>query len=160
MANDDSEGVSGLAVFARMVAAGALALLILVAAGWDSWQTAQYVVLTKGREQGTVTLTACGTSDECTGPFAPKGSALARPQVTVSLPVRHHVGDQVDVVIKPDTTTAIRSGPGGLLFAWVPFGGALLLAALLVAGGLRNARIALILAGLGGALLGAAFLTL
>ncbi|MYS21071.1 hypothetical protein GTW78_12790 [Streptomyces sp. SID4948] len=149
-----------MAVFARVVAAVALALLILVASGWDSWQTAQYVVLTKGREQGAVTLTACDASDECTGPFAPKGTATARDQVTVSLPVRHHVGDQVNVVMKPGTDTAIRSGPGGLLFAWVPFGGGLLLAAVVAAGGLRNTRIAWGLAAVGAALLGGAFLTL
>ncbi|WNI15858.1 hypothetical protein [Actinacidiphila sp. ITFR-21] len=160
MAKASPQGASGLALFARMVAAGVLALLLLVAAGWNSWQTAQYVVLTKGREQGTVTLTACGGSDDCTGPFAPKGSAVARPQVTVNLPVRHHVGERVDVVLRPGTLTAVRSGFGGLLFAWVPFGGALLLAAVVVAGGLRMRRTAWTLATAGAALLGGAFLTL
>ncbi|WUV84692.1 hypothetical protein OG552_13840 [Streptomyces sp. NBC_01476] len=143
-----------------MVGAAALALLLLVAAGWNSWQTAQYVVLTKGRDQGTVTLAACGSSDDCTGPFTPKGAATARPEVTVSLPVRHHVGDTVDVVMEPGTDTGVRAGFGGLLFAWVPFGGALLLAALVVAAGLRTSRIAWGLATAGAVLLGGAFLTL
>ncbi|WP_405582465.1 hypothetical protein [Streptomyces sp. NBC_01190] len=160
MAKGSGEGPSGFGLFARLVGAGALALLLLVAAGWNSWQTAQYVVLTKGRDQGTVTLDSCDTSDDCTGPFTPKGSATARPEVTVNLPVRHHVGDRVDVVMEPGTDVGVRAGVGGLLFAWVPFGGALLLAALIVAGGLRNSRIAWALATLGGALLGAAFLTL
>lgn len=160
MAKGSPGWATGLAGFARMVAAGALALLLLVAAGWNCWQTAQYLVFTKGREQGTVTLTACGSSDNCTGPFAPSGSATARPQVTVRLPVRHHVGDRVNVVIKPGTDTAVRAGIGGLFFAWVPLGGALLLASLLVLAGMRMSRTAWGLGVSGAGLLIGAFMTL
>ncbi|MEE4544333.1 hypothetical protein V2S66_20425 [Streptomyces sp. V4-01] len=154
-----AESAWGLVLLARVVGAGALALLILVSGGWDSWRTAHYVMLTKGRERGTVTLAACGDSS-CTGPFAPRGTATARPKVTVSLPVRHRVGERVPVVLEPGTTTAVRSGWGGLFFSWLPLGGALLLAAVVVAGGLRMRRTAWTLAGLGAALIGAAFLTL
>ncbi len=154
-----AEGAWGLVLLARMVGAALLALLIVVSGGWDSWRTAHYVMLTKGREHGTVTLARCGDTD-CTGPFTPDGSATARPRVTVGLPVRHHVGDRVPVVIKPGTDTAVRSGWGGVFFAWVPLGGALLLAAVVVAGGLRMRRTAWTLAALGAALLAAAFLTL
>jgi hypothetical protein len=145
---------------ARALGLALLALLILVSGGWESWKTAHYVMLTKGRERGTVTLVSCGDST-CTGPFAPKdGSAAARPKVTVSLPVRHHVGDHVQVVLKPGTDTAIRSGWGGMLFAWLPLGGALLLAAVVTGGGLRMARTAWVLGAAGVALLIGAFLTL
>lgn len=150
---------NGLVVFARVVGVGALAALILVSGAWSSWRDAQYVVLTKGREQGSVRLVACGDSD-CTGPFSPKGTARPRAKVTVSLPVRHHVGDTVGVVLKPGTDTAIRNGAGGLLFAFVPLGGALLLAAAVVALGLRVRRTAWSLAVAGAALLGGAYLTL
>lgn len=137
-----------------------LTLLILVSAGWESWKTAHYVMLTKGREQGTVTLMSCADST-CTGPFAPSGGAgTARTQVTVSLPVRHKVGDQVPVVMKPGTDTAIRSGWGGMIFSWVPLGGAFLLAAIVVGGGLRMARTAWSLGAAGVAVLLGAFLTL
>lgn len=154
-----AEGAWGLVLLARVVGVWALTALILVSGGWDSWHTAQHVMLTKGRERGTVTLAACGDST-CTGPFTPKDPATARPKVTVSLPVRHHIGDQVPVVLKPGTDTAVRSGWGGLLFAWVPLGGALLLAAIVVGGGLRMSRTAWSLAAAGAALLGGAFLTL
>ena len=154
-----AEGAWGLVLLARVVAFAALALLVVVSGAWASWRTAQHVMLSKGREHGTVTLAACGDTT-CSGPFTPKGAATARPRVTVSLPVRHHVGDRVPVVIKPGTDTAIRAGWGGLLFAWLPLGGALLLAAVVVGGGLRMPRTAWTLAGLGAALVGGAFLTL
>jgi hypothetical protein len=62
------------------------------------------------------------------------------------------------VVLKPDGGEAVRSGPAGVLHAWVPMGGALLLASVVVAGGLRRARAAWVLAGSGFALITAAFL--
>jgi hypothetical protein len=155
-----AEGAWGLVLLARMAALAALALLILVSGGWESWRTAHYVMLTKGRERGTVTLVSCGDSS-CTGPFAPRDeTAAARAKVTVSMPVRHHVGDRVPVVMKPGTDTAVRAGAGGLLFSWVPLGGALLLAAVVAAGGLRMRRTAWGLAAAGAALLAGAFLTL
>ncbi|SEN10616.1 hypothetical protein SAMN05216267_1001293 [Actinacidiphila rubida] len=154
-----AEGAWGLVLLARVLGIGALAALILASGAWASWRTAQHVMLTKGHDRGTVTLAACGDSS-CTGPFAPEGAATARPKVTVSLPVRHHVGEKVPVVIEPGTDTGVRAGLGGVLFAWVPLGGALLLAAVVVGGGMRMPRTAWTLAAAGAALLGGAFLTL
>jgi hypothetical protein len=154
-----AEGTWGLVLLARVVGAWALVLLLLASGAWESWRTAQYVALTKGHEHGTMTLVSCGDST-CTGPFAPKGSAVARPKVTISLPIRHHVGDRVPVVVKPDTDTVIRSGWGGLFFAWVPLAGSLLLAGIVAGGALRMRRTGWTLAGLGAALVGAAFLLL
>jgi hypothetical protein len=154
-----AEGAWGLVLLARVLGLGAIAALILASGAWASWQTAQHVMLTKGRERGTVTLAACGDSS-CTGPFTPKGAATARPEVTVSLPIRHRVGARVPVVLKPGTDTAIRAGFGGVIFAWLPLGGALLLAAVVVGGGLRMPRTAWSLAAAGAALVGGAFLTL
>lgn len=155
-----AEGAWGLVLLARVLGLGALAVLILVSGGWESWQTAHYVMLSKGRERGTVTLAACGDSS-CSGPYQPRDPAFpARTKVTVSLPVRHHVGERVPVVLKPDSVTGVRAGWGGLLFSWVPLGGALLLAAVVVGGGLKMPRTAWTLAAAGAALLGGAFLTL
>jgi hypothetical protein len=159
MAKSSRAGAARAAHGARVVAVSAAALFVLASGAWASWRSAQYVVLTKGREQGTVTLASCG-ADQCSGPFTPRGDALARPRVTVSLPVRHRVGDTVDVVLEPGRDTAIRAGGGGVLYAFVPFGGALLLAAAVVGFGLRAARTAWGLAALGAVLLGGAFLTL
>ncbi|MFG1809141.1 hypothetical protein [Streptomyces sp. NPDC049040] len=154
-----AEGAWGLVLLARVVGVTAVAALLLVSGAWDSWRTAQHVMLTKGREHGTMTLASCGDS-VCTGPFVPKGTAVARPRVTIELPIRHTTGAKVPVAVEPGTSKVVRAGWGGVLFAWVPFGGALLLAAVVLAGGLRMRRTAWVLAGCGAALLAGAFLTL
>jgi hypothetical protein len=154
-----AEGTWGLVLLGRIVAVVAVVALLLASGAWDSWRTAHYVMLTKGRERGTMTLVSCGDST-CTGPFAPSGSATARSKVSISLPIRHRTGAKVKVAVKPGTDEVVRAGWGGVLFAWVPLGGALLLAAIVVAGGLRMRRTAWTLAGLGAVILGGAFLTL
>ncbi|MEK8172325.1 hypothetical protein NKH77_32975 [Streptomyces sp. M19] len=74
------------------------------------------------------------------GAFSPKDEGgRARDRVRVDEAVVD-VGDRVDVVLKPGGHEAVRTGATGILHAWVPLGGALLLAALLVAGGLRMRR--------------------
>ncbi|MFF8728222.1 hypothetical protein ACF073_17260 [Streptomyces sp. NPDC015171] len=144
--------------FGRVAAMGAVAALILFAGVWGSWGTAQHVLLTKGRERGTVRVTACA-GPVCSGPFTP-ASAGARPRARVeieeSLAVR--TGTTYDVVLKPGGGDAVRSGPAGILYAWVPLGGALLLAAVVVAGGVRLVRPAWVLGLCGAGLLTAAFL--
>ncbi len=154
-----AEGAWGLVLLARVVGVTAVAALLLVSGAWDSWRTAQHVMLTKGHEHGTMTLADCGDTI-CTGPFAPKGTAVARPRVTISLPIRHTPGARIPVAVQPGTDKVVRAGWGGVLFAWVPFGGALLLAAVVLAGGLRMRRTAWTLAACGAALLAGAFLTL
>ncbi|WP_369223209.1 hypothetical protein AB5J52_19420 [Streptomyces sp. R39] len=141
----------------RVVSMGAVAVLILVAGVWGSWGTAQHVMLTKGKERGTVKVTACG-ADTCTGPFTPvSAGASARAAVVIGKSVAVRKGRTYDVVVKPGTDDVVRSGPSGVLYAWVPFGGALLLASVVVAGGLRLRRAAWVLGGSGLALLTVAF---
>ncbi|MFM9444556.1 hypothetical protein [Streptomyces acidiscabies] len=142
----------------RVVSMGMVALLILIAGVWASWGTAQHVMLPGGREKGTVVVTRCG-EDACTGPFTPGSTgATARKTMTIAEPIAVEVGQTYSVVVKPDSDEAVRSGPAGILYAWVPFGGALLLASVIVAGGLRKARLAWVMAGSGVALVTAAFL--
>ncbi|MEU9450611.1 hypothetical protein [Streptomyces sp. NPDC048277] len=141
----------------RVVSMGAVAVLILVAGVWGSWGSAQHVMLTKGKEQGTVKVTACG-ADSCTGPFTPVSSgASARSRVVIDKSVAVRKGQTYDVIVKPGTEDVVRSGPAGILYSWVPLGGALLLASVVVAGGLRLSRVAWVLGGSGIALLTAAF---
>ncbi|GAA3157747.1 hypothetical protein GCM10010521_52180 [Streptomyces rameus] len=146
--------------FGRTAATGALAALILFAGVWGSWGTAQHVMLTKGRERGTVRVTRCA-GDVCSGPFTPV-SAGARPRARVEIEksVAVGVGTTYDVVLKPGSGDAVRSGPAGVLFAWVPLGGALLLASVVVAGGMRLVRPAWVLGLAGAGLLTAAFVAL
>lgn len=44
--------------------------------------------------------------------------------------------------MKPGTGDVVRTGTPGFLHAWVPLGGALVLAALVIAGGMRLTRTA------------------
>lgn len=124
---------SGTALrFGRLVAMGAVAVLILLAGVWGSWGSAQHVMLTKGREQGTVDVTRCG-EDTCAGPYTPlSAGSTARARVEIEKSVAVRKGGIYTVVIKPGSDEVVRSGPAGILYAWVPLGGALLLASVVV----------------------------
>ncbi|MEU3251322.1 hypothetical protein [Streptomyces sp. NPDC006997] len=152
-----SQGAATALRFGRLAATGVVAALILTAGVWASWGTAQYVMLTKGRESGTVTVERCDDG-WCRGAFTGDGGAVARRgEVAVEDSVAVEKGRTYDVVVKPGGAEAVRSGPAGVLYAWVPLGGALLLASVVVAGGLRRTRLAWVLAGAGTALLTAAY---
>lgn len=126
-------------VYARNAAMGCVVLLLLVAGVLSSWNEAHHIILAKGREHGTMTVTGCG-ADVCTGPFAPSGQAVARSRVTIDSSVAARRGDRFPVVVKPGTDDVVRTGTPGFLHAWVPLGGALLLAGLVIGGGLRMSR--------------------
>ncbi|QNE76885.1 hypothetical protein F0344_21730 [Streptomyces finlayi] len=143
----------------RIAAAGCIVLLMLVAGVWSSWNTAHHVVLSKGREHGTMTVTGCGET-ACAGSYVPDRDSPQRARVTIVKSVAAEKGDRFPVVVKPGTGEVVRTGTAGFLHAWVPFGGALLLSALLIAGGLRMPRAAWGTAAAGAALLTATFLAL
>ncbi|MEU0226592.1 hypothetical protein ABZ177_19795 [Streptomyces sp. NPDC006284] len=148
---------SALLRLGRIAAMGAVTVVILIAGVWASWGTAQHVLLTKGREQGTVEVTRCG-GGVCSGPYAPvSAGSQARGRVVLEDSVAVRQGRTYSVVMKPGSDDAVRSGPAGVLYAWVPLGGALLLASVVVAGGLRRTRAAWVMAGAGVALLTAVF---
>ncbi|MFD9422497.1 MULTISPECIES: hypothetical protein [unclassified Streptomyces] len=125
----------------RVAAMGLVALLLLVAGAWSSWNTAHHVVLSKGREHGTMTVTGCG-EEVCTGPYEPDAKSPDRTRLTVEKSVAAKKGDRFPVVVKPGTDDAVRAGTPGFLHAWMPLGGSLLLAALIVGGGMRLTRTA------------------
>ncbi|MFF1448753.1 hypothetical protein ACFVYF_11455 [Streptomyces sp. NPDC058274] len=146
--------------FGRIAVMGTVAALILVAGVWGSWGTAQHVMLTKGREQGAMAVTACG-EDTCTGPYTPTSAgSRARERVVIERSVAVRKGRTYTVAVKPGSSHVVRTGPAGLLYAWVPLAGALLLASVVVAGGLRLTRAAWLMAGVGVAFLTATFLAL
>ncbi|MEU9555442.1 hypothetical protein [Streptomyces fumanus] len=148
---------SAVVSFGRVLVMGTVAVLILIAGVWASWGSAQHVMLTKGRERGTVEVTRCG-GGACGGPFTPESvGARARARVVLEDSVAVAQGRSYPVVLKPGGDEAVRSGPAGVLYAWVPLGGALLLASVVVAGGLRRTRAAWVLAGAGAVLVTAAF---
>jgi hypothetical protein len=146
--------------FGRLASMGAVAVLILIAGVWASWGSAQYVMLTKGRERGTIEVARCA-QDVCSGPYTPLShGSQARGRVDIEKTVAVRKGQTYTVVVKPGSADVVRSGPAGVLYSWVPMGGALLLASVVVAGGLRRTRFAWVLAGSGIALLTAAFVTI
>jgi hypothetical protein len=66
-------------------------------------------------------------------------------------------GEEVAVALWPGTTDAVRTGLPGFLYGWLPLTGSLLLAGLLIAGGMRLYRVGWAVAGLALALVGATF---
>jgi hypothetical protein len=154
-----SQGAFTALRFGRLAAMGTVAVLILIAGVWASWGSAQHVMLTKGRESGTIEVTRCG-ADSCSGPYTPiSAGSQPRRSVVIEKNVAVRKGQTYTVVIKPGGDSVVRSGPAGVLYSWVPLGGALLLASVVVAGGLRRTRLAWVMAGSGVALLTAAFVT-
>ncbi|MFE5791014.1 hypothetical protein ACFQ8C_00405 [Streptomyces sp. NPDC056503] len=136
-----------------------VAVLLVVAGVWASWASAQHVLLAKGREHGTLTVTGCA-DERCRGAYVPDDSGAPRRTLVIERSVAAGPGAVIPVVVKPGTDEGVRAGWGGGLHAWLPLGGALVLAAPLVAGGLRLRRTAWSLAGAGAALWVAAFVTL
>ncbi|MEU1225459.1 hypothetical protein [Streptomyces sp. NPDC005828] len=143
----------------RNAAVALVALLLLVAGAWSSWNSAQHVLLAKGREHGTLAVTDCN-DETCSGRYTPEDPSSTRRTLTIARSVAAEKGVTIPVVVKPGTDEGVRAGWGGGLHAWLPLGGALLLAAPLVGGGLRLRRTAWSLAGVGGAVLVAAFFAL
>ncbi|MFG3287131.1 hypothetical protein [Streptomyces sp. NPDC048111] len=143
----------------RRTAAAVVAVLLVVAGFWSSWGTAQHVVLAKGREHGTLTVTGC-QDDVCTGPYAPRPGSAPHAHVTIPRSVAAHRGDRLPVVLKPGTQDAVRSGAAGLLYAWLPLAGALLLAALVIGGGVRMGRVGWGVGVVGAVVMAATFLAL
>ncbi|MEU6523756.1 hypothetical protein ABZ892_13270 [Streptomyces sp. NPDC046924] len=142
----------------RIAAMGMVTVLILIAGVWASWGTAQYVMLTKGRERGTVAVTSCGAGT-CKGAYTPLSpGSQPRAEVVLEETVAVAEGRTYPVLVKPGGTEVVRSGPAGVLYAWVPLGGALMLASLVVAGGLLRTRAAWVMGLSGVALVTAAFL--
>ncbi|MER6088414.1 hypothetical protein [Streptomyces bluensis] len=154
------EGAAAVLRLGRLAAMGTVAALILVAGVWASWGTAQHVMFPKGREQGAMTVTRCA-EDVCTGPFTPTSEgARARDRVAIERTVAVEQGTTYAVAVKPGSGEVVRTGASGLLYAWVPFAGALLLASVVVAGGLGLSRLGWVLGGFGLALVTAAFVVL
>ncbi|WP_327355528.1 hypothetical protein [Streptomyces sp. NBC_01304] len=144
----------------RRVGSVLLAALLLVAGAWASWDTARHVMAAKDREQGRMTVARCDDK-HCTGSYVPTSKgAKPRKQVVIDRSIGERKGVEVPVAVKPGTDEVVRLGGPGFLHAWVPLGGALLLAGIVIGGGLRMTRTAWGTSLTGAALLVASFATL
>jgi hypothetical protein len=63
--------------FGQLAAMGLVTGLILIAGVWASWGTAQHVMLSKGREQGTIAVRTC-SGEVCSGPTRPSRRVRGR----------------------------------------------------------------------------------
>lgn len=154
------ESAFGMLLLAKTGLMALLALLLLVAGVWTSWETAEPAMFSSTRESGTLTVRECA-DHECRGSFAPSDNEGERRQrVTLGQLAAPDVGERVRVALRPGTDEVVRTGPAGVLYAWVPLAGALLLASLVVAGGLRLRRTAWAMGLLGAGIMGGAFLLL
>lgn len=142
-------------LLARNVLLGLVSLLLLAAGGWTSWDTAGPALT--GDRRGTVEVSEC-SKDECSGTFSPaRGGGSPVEGVTLAESASGEVGERLQVALRPGTKEAVLTGPSGALYGAVPFGGSLVLASLVVAGGLRWRRTATVLGLLGAAVMGASW---
>ncbi|MGK5448470.1 hypothetical protein [Streptomyces radiopugnans] len=160
------ESAYGLLLLARASLMGVVAAVLLMAGVWVSLDGTRQAVADRGAVRGTMTVAECD-GWTCTGPFAPEGGG-ARVEVAVEAPVSYEAGERLPVALWPGregsdgsgraySTPAVRTGTAGVLYAWLPLAGALVLASPVIAGGLGMRRTAWG-AGLSGlALMGAAF---
>ncbi|MEV5279966.1 hypothetical protein [Streptomyces sp. NPDC051994] len=146
-------------LFVRRTAMALVAALLLAAGFWSSWGTAQHVLLAKGRDHGTLAVTGCA-DDLCTGRYQPSAGSAPHSHMTITESVAARRGEHLAVVVKPGTDEAVRSDTAGVLYAWLPLAGALLLAALIIGGGLRMPRTAWATGLVGAAAMAAAFIAL
>lgn len=149
------ESMFGMLLLARNIVLTLVAVLLLVAGGWTSWQSAQPAL--SGDTRGTVRIAECG-EEKCAGTFTPAAGGESRPKkVRVAESASGTVGERLQVALRPGTNEAVRTGPAGALHAALPLGGALVLSALVFLGGMRMKRTALVLGLTGAASMGASW---
>lgn len=135
------ESAYGALLLARLVVSWLLAAALLAGGAWASWDAARDVFGRGDAEEGSLTLLRC-ERESCAGVFAPSGD-----MVTLERRIALDEGDSLTVVRPPGEDVALRADAAGRLHALAPLSGALLLAAVVVAGGLRRYRTAWIMAG-------------
>jgi hypothetical protein len=153
------ESAYGALLLARLAFMGLLVLLVLAAGVRTSWDTAQHAMVSEPEDRGTLTLSACDR-ELCAGRFEPNAAGdgvTARDGVVLPESIGREPGESLSVALVPGTDEAVRTGLAGALYAWLPLTGALLLASLVIAGGLRMYRTAWATAGVAVAALALTF---
>ncbi|NLU69975.1 hypothetical protein [Streptomyces sp. HNM0574] len=153
------EGLFGVLLLAKALLMALIALMLVCAGLWTSWRAAEPAMF--GERTGTVRIEDCG-GDVCTGRYFPGDATGGAPpeerhEVTIGESVSGRPGETLEVALRPGTNEVVRRDMAGVLYAWVPFGGSLLLASLVVAGGLRMRRTAWSMGLLGAASMAAAW---
>lgn len=144
------ESAYGVMLLGRNLVLAFVALLLLVAGVWTSWDSAQHAMFPKDGNKGSMAVEKC-SDGRCTGPFVAASGGSAPAEVSINESASRRVGENLSVSLKPGTDEVVRTGPAGILHSWIPLGGALALASLVLAGGLglRRTGWALGLSGVG-----------
>jgi hypothetical protein len=153
------ESAYGALLLARLIFVWLLVALLVAAGVWTSWDTVEHAMLSEPADRGTVTLRACD-SDACAGPYDPSASGDGiRPldEVVLRQSIGLEEGETLSVALRPGTHEVVRTELAGALYAWLPLTGALLLGAVVIAGGLRMYRTAWATAGIALVALAATF---
>jgi hypothetical protein len=165
------ESAFGLLLLTRQLLLVCVVALLVAAGVWASWDALGEAAAHGGR--GTLTVARC-SRDACTGSFVPSSAGAAgsagssassssgargRDRVVLRDTAGAREGARVAVALRPGTDEVVRTGRVGLLRACLPLGGALLLAAVVLAGGLRVRRTAWVAAAGGLAVLAGSFVT-
>ncbi|MET7640323.1 hypothetical protein [Streptomyces sp. NPDC005438] len=133
------ESAFGVLLLAKVALMAALAVLLLIAGVWTSWSTARQAMFAPASERGTLIVNTCDRA-ECHGTLTRAGHKPRR--VTVTRVVASE-GRTLPVALRSEgRDVVVRTGLPGVVHSWVPFAGSLLLASLVVAGGLRMRRTA------------------
>lgn len=153
------ESAFGLLLVLKNTLMALLAVLLVVAGVWTSWATARPAMFEEAGERGTFTVQRC-EDDLCRGVFAPDDGGERREGVSISASVASQGEERLRVAFLPERQEAVRTDPAGVLYAWVPLAGGLLLASLVLAGGLRMRRTAWVAGVLGAGMMVGAFVLL
>ncbi|GGO88365.1 hypothetical protein [Wenjunlia tyrosinilytica] len=152
------ERMVGLALLAKIVVVVCLVFLVLAGGVWVSWRASEDA-MNGDRVRGVLTVSSC-SKHVCTGEFMEDGTGRVRRRMRIDESVVGRTGETLRVAVKPGTDSVVRTGPAGVLHAWLPLGGALLLASLVLVGGLGLRRTGWVAGIAGVALMGASFVTL
>ncbi|RKN37740.1 hypothetical protein [Streptomyces hoynatensis] len=142
LARRAGESAFGALLLARTVFLGLVVALLVVAGIRASWPEARPAMFAEEADRGTLTLRACDR-EACTGVFAPTGA-----EVVLRQAIGREAGERLPVALLPEDGEVVRTGAAGVLFAWLPLTGALLLSSVVLGGALRLYRTAWSLAGL------------
>lgn len=153
------ESAYGAMLLGRNLLIGLVAGVLLVAGAWTSWGKAQHAMFPRDGNLGTMTVQECD-GRTCTGPFVSASGGSAPSVVKISESSTRDLKETLNVSLRPGTDEVVRTGVGGVLHSWVPLGGGLALAGVVVAGGLRMRRTGWVFGLTGIALMVGAFIAL
>ncbi|GAA3878272.1 hypothetical protein [Streptomyces sedi] len=135
------ESAFGALLLARLVVSWLLAVALVAGGAWASWEDARYTFGVRDIEESEITLLRC-EPEGCAGV-----STVSGDMVVLEQRFGRAEGERLTVVRPPEGDVVLRSDGAGRLYSLAPLAGGLLLASVVIAGGLRRYRVAWTVAG-------------